>query len=55
MLMNTSDNSRFRYTYQDYGSPSEMKEPRRPIQIEGEDECELDEIMDTRLHDNKLL
>jgi len=40
--------------YQDNGFPSQMKEPPPPIQIEGQDEYELDEIIDTRLHYNKL-
>jgi len=40
--------------YQDSRFPSEIKEPTPPIQIEGEDEYELDEIIDSRLHYNKL-
>jgi len=40
--------------YQDNRFPSEIKEPPPPIQIEGEDEYELDEIIDSRLHYNKL-
>jgi len=31
-----------------------MKEPPPPIEIEGEDEYELDKIIDSRLHYNKL-
>ena len=34
--------------------PSQIKEPPPPIQIEGGDEYELDEIIDSRLHYNKL-
>ena len=34
--------------------PSQIKEPPPPIQIEGEDEYELEEIIDSRLHYNKL-
>jgi len=33
--------------YQDNQFPSQIKEPHAPIQIEGEDEYELDEIMDS--------
>jgi len=33
---------------------SDIKEPPPPIQIAGEDEYELDEIIDPRLHNNKL-
>jgi len=40
--------------YQDNRFPSQIKEPPPPIQIKGEDEYELDEIMDSRLHYNKL-
>jgi len=40
--------------YQDNRFPSWIKEPPAPIQIEGEDEYELDEIIDSRLHYNKL-
>jgi len=40
--------------YQDNRFPSEIKEPPPPIQIEGKDEYELDEIIDSRLHYNKL-
>jgi len=40
--------------YQDNQFPSQIKEPPPPIQIEGEDEYELDEIIDSRLHYNKL-
>jgi len=40
--------------YQDNRFPSQMKEPSLPIQIEGEDEYELDEIIDSRLQYNKL-
>jgi len=40
--------------YQDNRFPSQIKEPPPPIQIEGEDEYELDEIIDSRLHYNKL-
>ena len=40
--------------YQDKRFPSEIKEPAPPILIEGEDEYELDEIIDSRLHHNKL-
>jgi len=36
--------------YQDNRFPSQIKEPSSPIQIEGEDEYELDEIIDSRLH-----
>jgi len=34
--------------------PSQNKEPPPPLQIEGEDEYELNEIIDSRLHYNKL-
>ena len=40
--------------YQDNQFPSQIKEPPPPIQIEGEDEYELDEIIDSRLHYNQL-
>jgi len=40
--------------YQDNRFPSQIKELPPPIQIEGEDEYELDEIIDSRLHYNKL-
>jgi len=40
--------------YQDNRFPSRIKEPPPPIQIEEEDEYELDEIIDSRLHYNKL-
>jgi len=40
--------------YQDNRFPSQIKEPPPPIQIEGEDEYELDEIIDSGLHYNKL-
>jgi len=40
--------------YQDNRFPSQMKEPPPSIQIEGEEEYELDEIIDSRLHYNKL-
>jgi len=40
--------------YQDNRLPSQIKEPPPPIQIEGEDEYELDEIIDSRLHYKKL-
>jgi len=40
--------------YQDNRFPSRIKEPPPPIQIEGEDEYELDEIIDSQLHYNKL-
>jgi len=40
--------------YQDNRFPSQIKQPPPPIQIEGEDEYELDEIIDSRLHYNKL-
>jgi len=39
---------------QDNLFPSQIKELPPPIQIEGEDEYELEEIMDSRLHYNKL-
>jgi len=40
--------------YQDNRFPSQSKEPPPPIQIEGEDEYQVDEIIDSRLHYNKL-
>ena len=40
--------------YQDNGFRSEIKEPPPPIEIEGEDEIELNEIIDSRVHYNKL-
>jgi len=40
--------------YQDNRFPLQIKEPPSSIQIEGEDEYELDEIIDSRLHYNKL-
>jgi len=40
--------------YQDNRFPSQIKEPPPPIQIEGEDEYEFDEIIESRLHYNKL-
>jgi len=40
--------------YQDNRLPSQIKEPPPGIQIQGEDEYELDDIIDSRLHYNKL-
>jgi len=40
--------------YQDNRFPLQIKEPTPPIQKQGEDEYELDEIIDSRLHYNKL-
>jgi len=40
--------------YQDNWFPSQIKEPPLPIQIEGEDKYELDEIIHSQLHYNKL-
>jgi len=40
--------------YQENRFPSQIKEPPPPIQIEGEEKYELDEIIDCRLHSNKL-
>ena len=40
--------------YQDNQFPLQIQEPPPPIQIEEEDEHELDEIIDSRLHYNKL-
>jgi len=40
--------------YQDNQFPSQIKQPPPPIQIEGEDEYEVDEIIDSPLHYNKL-
>jgi len=40
--------------HQDNQFPSQIKEPPPPIQIDGKDEYELDEISDSRLHENKL-
>jgi len=40
--------------YQDNRFPSQIKEPPPPIQIEGKDEYELDEIINSRLLYNKL-
>jgi len=40
--------------YHDNRFPSQIKEPPPPIQIEGEDEYELDEIIDYRLPYKKL-
>jgi len=40
--------------YQDNQFPSQIKELTPSIQIEGEDEYELNEIIDSRLHYNKL-
>ena len=40
--------------YQDNQFPSEIQEPPPPIQREEEDKHELDEIIDSRLHYNKL-
>jgi len=40
--------------YQDNRFPSQIKEPPPSIQIEEEDKYELDEIIDSRLHYNKL-
>ena len=40
--------------YQDNRFPSQIQEPPPPIQIEGEDEHELDKIIDSRFHYNKL-
>ena len=40
--------------YQDNGLLSQIKETSAPIQIEGEDEYEHNEIIDSRLHYNKL-
>jgi len=40
--------------YQDNRFPSQIKEPPPPVQIEGEHKYKLDEIIDSRLHYNKL-
>jgi len=40
--------------YQDNPFPSQIKEPPPPIQIGGADEYELDEVIASRLHYNKL-
>jgi len=40
--------------YQDNQFPSQIKEPPPPIQREGEDEYEHDEIIDSRHHYHKL-
>jgi len=40
--------------YQYNRFPSQNKEPHPPIQIEGENEYELEQIIDSRLHYNKL-
>ena len=40
--------------YEDNKFPSQIQEPPPSIQIEGEEEYELDEIIDSRLHYNKL-
>ena len=40
--------------YEDNKFPSQIQEPPPPIQIEGEDEYELDEIIDSRFHYTKL-
>ena len=40
--------------YEDNKFPSQIQEPPRSIEIEREDENELDEILDSRLHYNKL-
>ena len=40
--------------YEDNKFPSQVQAPPPPILIEGEDEYELDEIIDSRLHYNKL-
>jgi len=40
--------------YQDIRFPSQIKEPLPPIQIEGENQYERDEIIDSRLHYNQL-
>ena len=40
--------------YEDNKFPSQKQEPPPSIQIEGEDKYELDEIIDSRFHYNKL-
>ena len=40
--------------YEDNKFPSQIQEPQPPIQIEGEDEYKLDEIIDSQFHYNKL-
>jgi len=40
--------------YQDSRFPLKIKEPPPPMQIEGQDEYELNEIIDTRLQYNKV-
>ena len=40
--------------YQDNRFPSQIKEPPPPIQIEGEDEYELDQIIESQHHYNNL-
>ena len=40
--------------YKDNKFPSQIQEPPSPIQIKGEDKYKLDEIIDSRLHYNKL-
>jgi len=40
--------------YQANRFPSQINEPPLPIQIEGEDEYKIDEIIESRLHYGKL-
>ena len=40
--------------YQDNRFPSTIKEPPPPSQIEGENEYELDKLINSRLHYNNL-
>jgi hypothetical protein len=40
--------------YEDNPLPHQNKEPPPPIELEGEPEYELDEIIDSRLYHNKL-
>ena len=41
-------------TYEDNKFPSQIQEPPPRFRIEGEDEYELNEIINSRLHYNKL-
>ena len=54
MATHTSFDISLLESYQDNRFSSKIKESPHPIPIEGEEEYELDEIIDSRLHYNKL-
>jgi len=54
MAIHNTFHSSLHEPYQDNQCPSQIKEPPPSIQIAGEDEYEVDEIVDSQLHYNQL-